>query len=523
MASSRIEGCSMMPTASKAWKLMRCRIWVFALLAIGLPGASSAQTPREWVGKRVITKFGAVLQVDGRVIDNEKLENTPRGGQRAISRIYRVEQANSPWLWIQDEESGIAGWVTADWLIAYDQAIDYFTNQIRANPANDAAYMKRGHIWKDRKEYDIALADYSEAIRLSPGNEAHWVSRGNAWSDYKEYDKAIDDYSEAIRLEPRYALAYQNRGHVWSAKKEYDRAIDDYDQAIRLDPKFALAYQNRGVAWRVKRNYDRAIADYNQAIRLDPKDASVYHCRGNAWGDKKEYDRAIADYNQAILLDPKDALAYRNRGITYYSKKEYEKSIADFDEVIRLDPKDALAYNGRGNAWSAKKEYERAIADFDQAIRLDSKSTYPHFNRSVAWMILRRAEAGDGFKTVLELEQGKGGHSTYAVILGHLAAKQTGNEADARWFLDQAAQLDASAWPFPVVKFLRGELNEVGLLTLAVDDKRTVARCVLGLDQLLRGHKDEALAHFRWVRDHGTTNNADYTIALAELDRLGEP
>jgi tetratricopeptide (TPR) repeat protein len=281
MASSRI-GCSIMPTASKAWKVVRCRIWVFALLATGLPGSSTAQTPREWVGKRVITKFGAVLQVDGQVIDNEKLENSPSTGQRAISRIYRVQQSNGPWLWLQDERSGIAGWVTAEWLIAYDQAIDYFTNQIRANPTDDAAYMKRGHIWKDRKEYDIALADYSEAIRLRPGSEAHWVSRGNAWSAKKEYDRAIADFSEAIRLEPGYALAYHNRGSAWRAKKDDDRAIADFDRSILLDPKFAPAYYCRGVALRVKRDYDRAIADYDQAIRLDPRDADAYQARGNA-------------------------------------------------------------------------------------------------------------------------------------------------------------------------------------------------------------------------------------------------
>jgi hypothetical protein len=89
---------STMPTASKTRQVMRSRIWTVALLLAGLTVESSAQTPSEWVGKRVITKFGAVLQVDGRVIDNEKLENSPRGGQRAVCRIYRVEQANGPWL-----------------------------------------------------------------------------------------------------------------------------------------------------------------------------------------------------------------------------------------------------------------------------------------------------------------------------------------------------------------------------------------------------------------------------------------
>jgi lipoprotein NlpI len=52
------------------------------------------------------------------------------------------------------------------------------------------------------------------------------------------------------------------------------------------------------------------------------------------------------------------------------------------------------------------------------------------------------------------------------------------------------------------------------------DDKRTVARCYLGLDHVIRGRKDEALAHFRWVGEHGRVTFLEYTIALAELERL---
>jgi len=373
----------------RGWTLDRA--WAIGVLILAvLPGSLQAQNDGGWIGKRVITRFGTVLQDGLQGIDNEKLENRPRGGQRSEFRIYRVEHVNGPWLWLQAEKEGAHGWVQAGEVILYDQAIDYFTNEIRANPANDSAYCKRGHIWKDKKEYDIAIADYNEAIRLDGGSEIYWVSRGNAWHAKLEYDKAIADYNEAIRLDPNYTVAYLNRGGAWLAKKKYDKALADYNESIRLDPKYALAYGNR----------------------------------------------------------------------------------------------------------------------------------------SVTQMILQRGEAVGGFKTVLDLQGWKGDFSLYAVILGNLSARQAGDQAAAKTFLDDAAtRCDASVWPYPVVKFLRGELDEAGLLALSVDvDKKTETRCYLGLDHALKGRKNEALAHYRWVKEHGTTNFTEYEIAVAELDRLeGKP
>jgi len=427
-----------------------------AALAAG-PRPAAGQAGGEWVGRRVILQFHSVLRVGNQVVDNQKLEASPRVGQWALSRIYRVEQVSGPWIWIKAETEGVSGWVRAAEVIPYDQAIDHFTNQIRANPRNDSAYISRGLLWRDRKEYDIALADFSEAIRLDPGSEVGWINRGNVWSDKKEYDKALADYAEAIRLDPKCAAAYHNRGNAWRAKKEYDKALADYAEAIRLDPKYAVAYHNRGNAWSVKKEYDKALADYAEAIRLDPKYAAAYLNRGNAWNDKKEYDKALADYAEAIRLDPKYAHAY--------------------------------------------------------------------FSQSVAQMLLRRGEAVGGFRKVLDLKGWKGDLSVYAVILGHLAARRAGDDAAARAFLeDSAGKLDASAWPDPVVRFLRGAIDEPALLAAATDDdKRTEARCFLGLDHALKGHADEAQAHFRWVKEHGTPDFIEYTIALAELGRSGEP
>ncbi len=232
---------------------------LLALLIAVSASLAHAEDAPTWIGKRVITHYGTVLRVGNQVVDDAKrADNIAASGRdRNVFRVYRVEEINGRWLWLKAEKEGVAGWVDVGSVILFDQAIDYFTAQIRANPGSFENYQKRGIIWQDKGEYDIAIADYNEAIRLAPSDPIPWVSRGLAWNDKKEYDKAIADYTEAIRLDPKDASAYNNRGIAWNAKKEYDKAIADYTEAIRLDPKFAFAYNNRGNAWMTRRNTTR--------------------------------------------------------------------------------------------------------------------------------------------------------------------------------------------------------------------------------------------------------------------------
>ena len=186
-----------------------------SLICLAAAGQTAiAQPPGGWLGKRVVLQFGSVLRVGNQIVDNQNLKTNSRGGLRKTHRVYRVEQENGPWILLQAEKEGASGWILAAEVIPYDQAIDYYTNQIRANPASSSGYISRGNLWSDKKEYDLALADYNEAIRLDPGSEAGWNSRGLAWSDKKEYDKAIADFNEAIRLDPKYATAYNDLGAV---------------------------------------------------------------------------------------------------------------------------------------------------------------------------------------------------------------------------------------------------------------------------------------------------------------------
>ena len=184
-----------------------------------------------------------------------------------------------------------------------------------------------------------------------------------------------------------------------------------------------------------------------------------------------------------------------------------------------------MAFTERGEAWMAKREYEKAIADFDESIRLQPWEPNVYFHRAVSQLTLHRHEAVASFRTMLELDGGKGRFSPYAIIFGHFAARRAGTQAMADQFLELAPRvLNVGAWPYPVIKHLRGEIGEPELLAAAIDDdKRTEAHCYLGLDHEIKGEKDKALDHFRWVRDHGNRDFFEYPVALAELVRLENP
>jgi tetratricopeptide (TPR) repeat protein len=385
-----------------------------------------------------------------------------------------------------------------------DTAMNKIMNRAEQTAKNATWLMSEGTKASRAKEYDRAIAIFSKALRLDPKDAHALRERGDAWSANKEYHEAIKDYDEAIRLDPEHSraendswakydkqLALNNRGWAWYKKKDYDRAIQDFDEAIALDPEFTRAFRNRAEVWSDKKDYERAIKDYDEAIRLEPKYVDTFNDRGLAWGHRKEYDKAIKDFDEAIRLEPKFTIAFNNRGNAWRDKQDYDKAIQDYDEAIRLEPKYTIAIYNRGLTWSFKKDYDKAKNDYNQVSQ----------------------QCDEAIR--------EGQRSPYNVLIGHVAATQAGDEAAAERFLKDSVGKLEETWPYPVVQFLCGEIDETALLKLSTDDgKRTDARCVLGMRHAIQGRKDQALAHFRWVKQHGSTTYMTYTIAVAELERL---
>ena len=143
----------------------------------------------------------------------------------------------------------------------YDEAIEHYTNAIRANPDFAYAYNNRGATYNDKKIYELAIKDFNKAINLRPDDASLYNARGVAHIGKHEYEFATSDFSKAIELNPSDAGAYNGRGTSHYRNTDFHSAIADFSQAIQLNPDLAQAYSNRGEARLHLRDWEKAKLD----------------------------------------------------------------------------------------------------------------------------------------------------------------------------------------------------------------------------------------------------------------------
>jgi tetratricopeptide (TPR) repeat protein len=331
--------------------------------------AHARQADGRWVGRRVVTLFGAAFRpADRGANDRPTSEDLGRPGREHQDfRVYRVESVDGPWLLVAAEKDSVRGWVATGQVLLLDQAITYYTSLIDSDSTATESYSRRGLIWAEKGELDLALADYDEAIRLDPTRAVVYLNRGIVRRDRKEYARALVDLDKAIELDPDYARSYLNRGMLWALKHEHDLALADFDRAIRLDPRSSWAHNNRGVSRQEKKEYDRALADYDEAIRLDPRNATAYLNRSAIRRVKREYAGALDDIDRAIRLDPADPSGYNARSWLRATCPEAryrdgEGAVDDALRSVRLrKEKDPFDLGTLAAAYAERGDFARAV------------------------------------------------------------------------------------------------------------------------------------------------------------------
>ncbi len=413
------------------------------------------------------------------------------------------------------------GYALSD-LKSFDRACEDFDLVIQWEPQNLDALLCRAQLWTEKQEYEKAIQDANAAIALDPNSEEAFHFRGVIWIFMEKFENAIADFDKAIKLDPKHAMNFTNRGLILMSRDKIEEAFVDFNEAIRLDPKCVMAFNNRGSVWATRKQYDKALADYNEAIRLDPKHLTSLGNRADIWIFKREYDEALEDRTALIRLDPKNPSRLEDRARAWLCKREFDRAIEDLSEAIGIDPKYESAFINRGCSELFLKEYEKAIADFDEAISLNAKDQQAWLDRSVAGFLAGRVDAPEDANMAIAYGNWNDETTIYAALMGYFSAMKSERLDDAKAFLEGAAsKADHAQWPYPLISYLRGELNEKDLLaTITDDDKMTIARCILGMSAEQNGHPDAAVAHYRWIKEHWMPFHVESCIALAALERL---
>jgi tetratricopeptide (TPR) repeat protein len=104
------------------------------------------------------------------------------------------------------------------------------------------ALIDRGIENSQKGNYDQAIQDFTQALKAKPNDAAILTFRGVVYHAKGRDDQAIQEFDQAIQADPKFGRAYYQRGMVYETLGRYNKALEDLQQARSLGYKVDMDF-----------------------------------------------------------------------------------------------------------------------------------------------------------------------------------------------------------------------------------------------------------------------------------------
>ncbi len=432
-------------------------------------------------------------------------------------------------------------------------AIEDYKKAVVLKPDFYDAHWNLALLYFENKRYREAAASYKHAISLKPDTGEGQFNLGLSYLYSSQIADAIAAFKQVLRRRPDDAMAYYMLGRSFLYAGKYPDAVESFRRADLFKPGQPWTLYSWGLALIEQKSYSDAINKLKEAINLKSDFSDAHTALGHAYYRAKQYDSAMAQYKKAIELKQDEIEPYQGLSNVLITLGKKDESVSLFRDLVSKRPNDseALVMLGAaliqiGNETEAKTyiqqgyrlepnnadlrsiigynytytgDYEKAAVELTEAVRLAPEDSYVYSSRAWNYLYARHGNlaVNDALK-FLQIEGWRADHSQYMVLVGYFAYGLERREQDARKILfDCTTKCDVTVWPYPIIRYLRGEIPQTTLMNSATDnDKMTEAHAYIGMQLSLAEQSSEALNHFRWVTENGNRDFTEYTLALSE-------
>ena len=243
---------------------------------------------------------------------------------------------------------------------------------------NSSAYLNKGIISKNNKDYKNALKYFDKALEYNPRltsivsilkNEI--IETVNLESE--DLDSLYDFKNETNSL-IKEAINYRNQNRLWDC-------LDCLENAIEEDPTCKNSVND--LINKVKKTLHKEF--------LYPKTNST----NNPSTSSKDKNAKSKSSKTSPKNNEKMRKLNKLKNMTYRSiiiENNPRKTLSLTDKILEINENDLEGLNFKGIAYFSLDEYEKAIECFDMALNIDKDYAYAMFNKG---LVLRRMRLYD--------------------------------------------------------------------------------------------------------------------------------
>ena len=158
----------------------------------------------------------------------------------------------------------------------YKEAVQLFSQSVRKNPKNHAAYLYLGRCYQNMKKYNEAYRYYSQAIKTNSNYAEAYFERGKLLSGFKKFKQAENNFKQCLKIEPNNIKANYYLGHMLFRQKKYQQAVPYLSKTIKLNQQFPDAHYYLGVCFYNLNRRKQAKVSLSNASKLGSQKAKQF-------------------------------------------------------------------------------------------------------------------------------------------------------------------------------------------------------------------------------------------------------
>lgn len=271
-------------------------------------------------------------------------------------------------------------------------ALDIFNELLEVEPDNIEILNGKGSALMKLNNIQEAEECFDKSISIIDNSSA-WINKGIISKNKKEYQNALNYYDKAIQLNP----SLNNIVNI--LKNEIIDLIDDdlqnnFTSTANDYIQKGLDYKNENKLWDALDCFNKAICEdnaceHNVSLYIDEIKHLIY----------KEFSYNIPDFGQSHI----DSLKIKSLRALLIEENT-EKALEFFNLILEIDEKDLDTLNYKGSVMFLFDDYERALECFDKCLKIDGNYYHALFNKALVLRMMNRLdEALDCFNKLSKI------------------------------------------------------------------------------------------------------------------------